>query len=298
MSRCVKTCVIFNPVARGDKARLFQSRLGEIANECTLKPTTHAGAAHQIAAEAVRDGFTQVIAAGGDGTVNEVMNGIAAATDGFSRVRFGVLPLGTVNVFAKELRIPTDFSGAWEVIRRGNEMIIDAPFASYGEDGQARRRYFAQMAGAGLDSRAVELVDWELKKKIGYLAYVVAGFKALGENLPNIAVSNGSQTVLGKLALIGNGKYYGGKFNVFPRAELADGMLEVTVFPTLSAPALARVGLGMISNDFQSCTIQLQGSSIEVSCAGTAAFHVDGENVGKLPATFSLEPRALRVLAP
>jgi diacylglycerol kinase family enzyme len=146
----------------------------------------------------------------------------------------------------------------------------------------------------------VELVDWELKKKVGYLAYVVAGFKALGEKLPDIVVSNGEKTVRGKLALIGNGKYYGGKFNVFPRAELSDGVLEVTVFPTLTAPALARVGLGMISNDFHtwSNTVQLQGSSIEVSCERSAVFHVDGENVAKLPATFSLEPKALRVLVP
>lgn len=296
----MKTCVIFNPVARGDKARLFQSRLAELAHECTLKPTTHAGAAHALAEDAVREGFEVIVAAGGDGTVNEVMNGIGHVPDGFARVRFGVLPLGTVNVFAKELRVPTDFSGAWEVICTGKEMAIDAPFASFEDGGPPRRRYFAQMAGAGLDSRAIELVDWELKKKVGYLAYIVAGFRALGRALPDIVVSNGNQTTRGKLALIGNGKYYGGKFNIFPLAELADGLLEVTVFPTLSPHALARVGLGMISNDFHtwSNTVQMQGSTIEVTCESAAAFHVDGENVARLPATFSLERRALRVLVP
>jgi diacylglycerol kinase (ATP) len=292
--------VIFNPVARGDKARLSQSRLDELARECVLKPTTHAGAAHALAADAVREGFEVIVAAGGDGTVNEVMNGIGHVPDGFARVRLGVLPLGTINVFAKELRIPTDSASAWKVICGGNEIAIDAPYAAYAENDQPRRRYFAQMAGAGLDSRAIELVDWELKKKIGYLAYVVAGFRALGGALPDIVVSNGNQTARGKLALIGNGKYYGGKFNIFPLAELADGVLEVTVFPTLSPHVLARVGLGMISNDFHtwSNTVHLQGSSIEVTCESAAPFHVDGENVAGLPATFSLEPRALRVLTP
>ncbi len=296
----MKTCVIFNPVARGDKARQFQSQLNELACDCALQPTTRAGDAHAFAAEAVREGFDVIVAAGGDGTVNEVMNGIGETPDGFARARFGVLPLGTVNVFAKELRIPTDFASAWEVIRRGNELAIDAPYASYSEDDKPRRRYFAQMAGAGLDSRAIELVDWELKKKVGYLAYVVAGFRALGGKLPDIVVSNGKQTAHGKLALIGNGKYYGGKFNIFPLAELADGLLEVTVFPTLSPQALARVGLGMISNDFHtwSNTVQLQGSSIEVICDSPAPFHLDGENVANLPATFSIEPHALRVLVP
>jgi len=292
--------VIFNPVARGDKARLFQSRLTDLARECALKPTTHAGAAHRIAAEAVRDGFDVIVAAGGDGTVNEVMNGIGEAPDGFARCRLGLLPLGTVNVFAKELRIPTDFDGAWAVIRGGNETTIDAPYASYIENGQPLRRYFAQMAGAGLDSRAIELVDWELKKKVGYLAYVVAGFRALGGTLPDIVVSDGKLTARGKLALIGNGKFYGGRFNVFPLADLTDGMLEVTVFPTLSPQALARVGVGMMSGDFHtwSNTVQLQGSSIDVVCETAVPFHVDGENVAPLPATFSVQPRALRVLVP
>src|SRR5256885_14798115 len=152
----MRTCVIFNPVARGDKARGFQSHLNQIAREAALKPTTCAGDARRLAKEAVNEGFETVVAAGGDGTLNEVLNGIADA-DGFKRARLGVLPLGTVNVFAKELKLPQNFAGAWEVIQRGREMLIDAPWANYICEGQAQRRYFAQMAGAGLDSRAVEL---------------------------------------------------------------------------------------------------------------------------------------------
>jgi diacylglycerol kinase (ATP) len=296
----VKICVIFNPAARGDKARQFRARLDALAGDCALKPSTHPGAAHALAAEAVNEKFDVVVAAGGDGTVNEVLNGIAAVPGGLARVQFGVLPLGTVNVFAKELRIPADFDGAWSVIQQGKELAIDAPYGAYTDGGKPARRYFAQFAGAGLDSRAIALVDWELKKRVGYLAYVVAGFKALGEKLPDIVVSDGKKTARGKLALIGNGRYYGGKFNIFPLAEFSDGMLEVTVFPTLTPQALARIGLGMISNDFHtwSNTVHLQGSSIEVVCEAEVPFHVDGENVAPLPATFSVESRALRVLAP
>src|ERR1041385_7425971 len=103
----MKTCVIFNPVARGDKARAFQTHLSAIASEAALKPTTGVGDARRLAADAVKEGFGTVVAAGGDGTLNEVLNGIADA-EGFERTRLGVLPLGTANVFAKELKLPED----------------------------------------------------------------------------------------------------------------------------------------------------------------------------------------------
>src|SRR6185436_8409821 len=152
----MKTCVIFNPAARGDKARKLRSHLDDVAKQATLKPTQCPGDARRLGVEAVREGFETIVAAGGDGTLNEMLNGIADA-DGFARARLGVLPLGTVNVFAKELKLPQDFAGAWAAIQQGREMLIDAPWAHYVLEGRSQRRYFAQLAGAGLDSRAVEL---------------------------------------------------------------------------------------------------------------------------------------------
>jgi len=295
----MNTCVIFNPVARGDKARGFQTHLNDIAREAALKPTTCPGDARRLAAEAVNEGFTTIVAAGGDGTLNEVLNGMADA-DGFSRARLGVLPLGTTNVFAKELKLPQDFTGAWQAIQRGKDMLIDAPWANYIVEGKAQRRYFAQMAGAGLDSRAVELVDWNLKKRIGYLAYVVAALQALREKLPAVEVSNGRETACGQLVLIGNGKFYGGRFTVFPLADLCDGVLEAVIFPRIDLEAIARSGWGMLTDHFHTgrSTIQIQGSRLEMKCAAAIPFQLDGENVGPLPATFAVMPRALRVIMP
>src|SRR3989442_11173154 len=108
----MRTCVIFNPAARGEKASRFREHLGALSAQCTLKPTYAAGAGRSLAAEAVREGFELIVAAGGDGTVNEVLNGIGDATDGFARACMGVLPLGSVNVFAKELGMPTNFNSA------------------------------------------------------------------------------------------------------------------------------------------------------------------------------------------
>src|ERR1044071_5432255 len=112
----VRICVIFNPVARGDKARHFRRHLDEIGTECVLKQTATAGDARKLATEAVREGFQIVVAAGGDGTLNEVLNGIGDAPDGYDRAALGVLPLGTVNVFARELGLPVKLDTAGQAV--------------------------------------------------------------------------------------------------------------------------------------------------------------------------------------
>ena len=103
---------------RGISAVILTSR----RQQCAFKATAAPGDARRLAAEAVRDGFESIVAAGGDGTVNEVLNGIGDAPDGFARARLGVLPLGTVNVFARELKIPLRLERAWEVLQRGREI--------------------------------------------------------------------------------------------------------------------------------------------------------------------------------
>ena len=295
----MRTCVIFNPVARGDKARHLRERLGEVAREAVLKPTSCPGDARRLGAEAVREGFETVVAAGGDGTLNEVLNGLADA-DGFGRTRLGVLPLGTVNVFAKELKLPQDFEGAWAAIRQGRDRLIDAPWASFVAEGRPQRRFFAQLAGAGLDSRAVELVNWELKKRLGYISYLVAGFLALKENLPPIEVSNGQETASGQLVLVGNGRFYGGRHTMFPQAELSDGILDAVIYPRVNLVTAARGGWGMFTDDFHGGggTIQLRGAKLELKCAKPIPFQLDGENVAPLPVTFGVERCVLRVIVP
>ena len=114
----MRACVIFNPTARGEKANRFRRQLDGIATEAKLRLTADAGEARRLAAEAVGEGFDVIVAAGGDGTLNEVLNGIADAPGGLERACLGVLPLGTVNVFAREVAIPAKFDQAWAVIRR------------------------------------------------------------------------------------------------------------------------------------------------------------------------------------
>jgi diacylglycerol kinase (ATP) len=296
----VRTCVIFNPAARGDKARRLRRHLDDLATQCTLKLTACAGDARRLATEAVVEGFQIVVAAGGDGTLNEVLNGIADAPNGLARSCLGLLPLGTVNVFACEMAIPSQLEPAWETIRRGKETRIDLPWIEYGADGARQRRCFAQLAGAGLDASAIELVHWPLKKKIGPLAYVVAGLNALSRTQSKITVTGAGQTTTGELVLIGNGRLYGGRYEVFPGADLRDGKLEVCVFPRVTWMTLARCGPSLLLNrSLPAAAVKpFQAETLTLTSPTRTPLEADGELIGRLPANFSLQRSALRVIVP
>lgn len=295
----MRICVIFNPAARGDKARRFRLWLDGIAAECALKPTAGSGDARNLAAQAVGN-FDLVVAAGGDGTVNEVLNGLGDAPDGFARARLGVLPLGTVNVFAQELKIPASLPDAWEILKRGREIKIDLPCVEFSASGKPGRRYFVQLAGAGLDARAIELVSWRLKKKVGPLAYVIAGFQALAEPQPQITVCADGQKISGELVLLGNGKLYGGQYEIFPAADYANGLLDACVFPRANLWTLLRCAPGCLLRRKlpEKMVRRLRAGKIELTSATPASFELDGEWVGNLPATFSIEPKKLRIVVP
>lgn len=296
----MRACVIFNPVAKGEKARTFRAQLDAIARECELKKTTAPGDARRLATAALAEGFELIIAAGGDGTLNEVLNGLGDAPDGFARACLGVLPLGTVNVFARELKIPLTPDAAWQTIRNGREVRVDLPWVEFQANGKTERSYFAQMAGAGLDTRAIELVSWSLKKKIGPLAYVVAGLQALCGKLPRVTASDGQNSFTGELVLLGNGQLYGGDYRIFRGASANDGKLEVCVFPRARWLALVRcVGPLLLRGELPERAVRrFQTAALTLTADSPAAFELDGELAGHLPAKFSLTPGALRVRVP
>lgn len=296
----MRICVIFNPAARGNKARRFKKFLNELSQQCALKATAGPGDARRLAQAAVATGYDIIAAAGGDGTVNEVLNGIGDEPDGFQRARLGVLPLGTVNVFARELNIPARLEGAWQVLKRAREMKIDLGRADFLEDGKPQQRYFMQLAGAGLDARAIELVSWKLKKTAGPLAYVVAGLQAVAEKQAHIEVRANGEKIAGELALFGNGKLYGGPFDIFPGAELSDGLLDACTFPSVSVTSLLRLAPGFIARRklSEQRVQRLRAAKFELTSTTPTAFELDGEWIGHLPVTLSVERQKLRVVVP
>ncbi|HUI06316.1 MAG TPA: diacylglycerol kinase family protein [Verrucomicrobiae bacterium] len=289
-----KLFVIFNPAARGEKSRRVRQFLeAKAGRSVTLAPTERAGDARELAARAVNKGYRLIVAAGGDGTINEVVNGI-----GSSGATLGVLPLGTVNVFARELGIPGRLEAAWAVIESGRTRTIDLARA----EANGATRHFVQLAGVGFDARAVRAASWELKKRLGPLSYVWAGLKTISSGPVTVEVSaNGSGTCgRGVAALVGNGRFYGGRFALFPEARLDDGLLDVCIFETCGYFDVLRYGQGILRGTHPRLrgVKYFQTERLVCSASGAAPFEVDGEDAGDAPVAFSVAPRALRVVAP
>ncbi len=287
-----RVCIIFNPNARGAKSRHVLDFLAGKATpdgSIQLSPTQLPGDATRLAAMAVADGCEVIVAAGGDGTINEVVNGIA-----LSGVPLAVVPTGTVNVFAREHGIPLEMEAAWERLAAGATRTIDLGCA----ESHGAKRYFAQLAGVGLDAVSVRETSWELKKKIGPLSYIWAGLKAIATHRAEVDVHGGNVEARGGLVLIGNGRLYGGQFAVFPKARTDDGLLDVCVFHNHGYGNVLRYLQGVmrgVHTTFKDVTY-FQCERIECTAAEPVPFEVEGDLAGGVPATFSIVPRALRIL--
>ena len=288
-----KLLVIFNPAARGEKSqRLLAFLEAKAGPDIVLAPTTGTGDATRLAAQGVAQGHDLIVAAGGDGTINEVVNGLGPAG-----VTLGVLPLGTVNVFAREFALPRRLETAWALLEQGRTMVVDLACAEFGPN----RRYFVQLAGVGFDAHAVRTASWALKKRIGPLSYVVAGLKALRTTHPTVeVVPAGAAAVRGAAVFIGNGRFYGGSFKLFPHARLDDGLLDVCVFDGTGYRDMARYAVGLVCGRHTRLrgVHYFQASDFVCRADSPVPFQLDGEDAGDTPVRFTLLPRALRVLVP
>lgn len=282
--------VIFNPKARSQKGGKVARFLMANANRFALYATNHAGEARELAAKFARDGERVVIAAGGDGTLNEVVQGLAG-----SESVLGVLPAGTMNVFAREIGIPFDtLERAMEVIDHGLIRDVDL-FEANGSP-------FVQMAGVGFDAQVIEQTTWESKKLLGPLAYLVAAVKVLGEKPPQMEVVCGDgRRETGVAVLAGNGSLYGGQFKFFPNANNHDSKLDVLVYKEagyrLVLDSLRGLALGGI--DLMASTAYFQTESFTVTADREVPVEVDGEWLGRFTeVAFKETSSCLRVLAP
>jgi len=282
--------VIFNPMARSQKVGRVLRFLMSHANRFALFATNHSGEARELAAKFAEAGEPVVIAAGGDGTLNEVVNGLAG-----SGTLLGLLPAGTMNVFAREMGIPFDsLEQALEVIDRGLVREVDL-FEANGSP-------FAQMAGVGLDAMVIEETTWESKKRFGPLAYLLAAVKVLGDRPPRLLVTCADgRREEGIAVLAGNGSLYGGPFRVFRNADNHDSLLDILVFKESgyrlvldSLRGLARGGM-----DLEDSTSYFQAADFAVTCDNEVPVHVDGEWIGRFSGVhFHESVHRLRVIAP
>lgn len=297
----MKGCVIFNPFAKGTRGRQFLKFLSTYSQEFVLWPTDRPGHARELARDAVAAGFDILVAAGGDGTVNEVINGIGSI-GAFAQIRFAVIPIGTVNVFARELCIPFDVAKACSIVFKGKEARIDLGQAQQLHGNNNVSHYFAQLAGAGFDSQSIRLVKWNLKKRLGPLAYVLAGAHALMRKHDLIHITGPSFATSGELILIGNGKFYGGKIPAFPAANLRDGKLEICVFPKITVFKALYYGWFAMNGAFRATkdVKRFSADEFRLTCPDNidSCLQVDGELALQLPVKISILPRVLRVIVP
>jgi YegS/Rv2252/BmrU family lipid kinase len=262
--------------------------------------TDETRSARSIASAAVENEFDTIVAAGGDGTIDDVLNGIGDVPDGFARVRLALLPMGSGNVMAAEYGIRLPFERAWAAIERARERVVDLPQVDFHVEGQPVRRYFGHVGGAGLEARVIQMASMEARRKAGALAYLASGIKAINGSPTPVIVSTGSLSLSGEIVLVGNGKLYGGRFKFFPDAKMDDGRLDVCVFPRARwidlIPQMLRIWtLGSYTPG--KATV-LQAERFTLTGPPGTVFHVGGEIVGNLPATFSVQPRRLRLIIP
>jgi YegS/Rv2252/BmrU family lipid kinase len=289
------TCIIFNPTARGERAQARLRQLRGLAGDATFLPTTEAGHAVALAEQAAQEGCGTMVAAGGDGTINEVVNGLMRVPAD-ARPRLGVVPLGTANVYARELGLPLSVDAAWRVIAAGHERRVDVGVAAAGGE----QRYFAQLAGAGFDALAIAALDMRLKKKINWLSYVISGFRTVARGLPRLMVTAGDRRCEGCFVFIGNGRFYGGSYRMFPEARLDDGMLEVCVFEGGRVLDVLRYLPRVLaaSHPRLADVRYFRAKQVRVESLQPVPTELDGELWKNCPAEFSVELGALRVVAP
>lgn len=206
-----------------------------------------------------------------------------------------VFPMGTVNVFAREIGMPKDPVASWRMIVSGHVRELDVATATHA--GGVRR--FVQLAGAGLDAEAIRRVRWRLKQWAGPLAYVWAGLGAMAGRLPEVEVRGGGHEAKGPLALVGNGRLYGGGFRVFPKAEMDDGFLDVAVLGRAHPLAMVRAAVAAWHGRAEDLpgVVHLRSPTMDMQSRHPGArFQVEGDDAGGLPVCFGVEPRSLRVV--
>lgn len=282
--------LIFNPQAKGEKGARTRRFLMKHEDRFELHATSSGDEAKELASKFARAGVELVLAAGGDGTLNAVVAGLAG-----SETALGIMPAGTMNVFARELGIPANnLEKALAVIDKGLIREVDL-FCANGSP-------FVQMAGVGFDAQVIEETKFETKKKLGPLAYLLSAVKVLGEKPPMMEVETEDGRVeKGVAVLCGNGSLYGGQFRIFRNAKNTDSKLDVIVFKEsgyrLVLDSLKGIAFGGI--DISATTSYFQAGRVVVRSSVEVPVEVDGELLGRYEEVeFCEMSRRLRVVAP
>jgi diacylglycerol kinase (ATP) len=291
-----KTCIILNPAA-GSIKNLDDvvARLARLP-DAEIRLTGRRGSAERFAGNAIKKGRDVIIAAGGDGTLNEVINGIG---ENLGDARVGLIPLGTGNDFARTIGVPTDLDAAIDVIVAGETRAVDLVRVTSDEV-----RYFVNVSAGGFSGLVNEKLTPKMKKTWGPLAYLRGAAAALSElraYRTTLAFDNSESLMLDLYnVVVANGRYVGGGTLIAPEASVDDGLLDVVLIPQRPATELALLAaqVAMGAHLTSDAIVFRRAAKLTVNSKPGMWFNVDGELVGNEPARFEILPRALRFIAP
>ncbi|MFC0189587.1 diacylglycerol/lipid kinase family protein [Fictibacillus aquaticus] len=291
-----KAMLIVNPSAGKEQSTAYAENaataLEQNGYEVTVKETKGEGCATRFAKEACTEQFDCVVAMGGDGTMNETVNGLAEQPH---RPKFGLIPLGTVNDFARALNIPLKPEEAIELLKDHGTKAVDI--------GKINDRYFMNVVAVGALAEATFAVSPEQKTKLGPLAYFIEGAKTIKEKQPFDAVIehdagrwDGEVLIL----LIALTNSVGGFETISPDAKVNDGMLHVFIIKDVSFLEFAALLPSLFKGDLKDKkqVEYIQTCSLTLSSSKDMIPNIDGDEGGSLPITVKNLERHLQVIVP
>lgn len=299
-----QTFVIVNPRSAngrtGREWKRLETKLQRVIGPFDSALTEAPGHATDLARAALRNGYDLIISAGGDGTNNEVINGWFQRDRAINaKAAFATLPLGTGGDFRKTLKVPRDPLAAAAIVRNAKSRYIDAGKITYTTDEGRRTGYFINIADAGVGGVTVRNVNRTTKMFGGFVSFLWGTVKTslAYRNLPmRWRVDAGPWREEKVYALIvANGRYFGGGMHIAPEARLDDGLFDVVVIGDVSKTAMALSASALYNGTIaKHAHVHVsRGERVEATSEEEVLLDVDGEQPGRLPATFKVLPGAL-----
>ncbi len=296
--------VIVNPVAGAYSTRRKWPRISKLLKYVGLsfdyEYTEGAGHAIELARVAASDGYRYIVAVGGDGTVNEVANGILHSASP-TETSLGIVSTGTGSDFARSVGIPRDYTSACSFLVSSRRRLIDVGVVEFKSKGQTLQRFFVNVAGVGFDAAVVEATEKLPKYFGGTIPYLGGLFRSLFSYRNKLVTLSVGDRVEAKRILnvaVANGSYVGGGMHIAPKAELDDSLLDVVIIGDVGKFELLKA-LPMVykGTHINHPKVRMeQATHISIESSERVLVYADGELLGECPASFWLMPAALRIV--
>jgi YegS/Rv2252/BmrU family lipid kinase len=311
MKQANKIGVVVNPRSGGGKTdwrwpqifRVLEERLGPVS----VRSTKSCGDGLLLARELLREGHNLIVAAGGDGTINEVANGFLENDEAiFPGACLGVLPLGTGGDFRRTLGIGREVEDAIATLATGAPLRMDVGKATLqGEDGSPRSQYFVNVASFGMGGEVALRAEGTSRPFGGTAAFLWATFRVLmGYRGKTVRLELDGEKLPGEFCVtnvaVGNGEFHGGGMHPCPKAVLNDGILEVTVIDRLGVFELVRNLRVLYSEDIyrHPKVHHFRARKVVAQADEVTRVEIDGEPLGSLPFEGTILPERLPVMVP